>query len=232
MYFAIAMDGPAASGKTTIGQMVAEALGFLLLDTGAMYRATTLAALRADLELEDETAVSALASQINIDIKDNAPKQDERIYTVLLNGDDVTWALREPAVDQNVSLVSSYPDVRHQMVARQRELAQEMNMVMVGRDIGTVVLPDAPLKLYITASPEERARRRWSERQKRGHDESYKAILQDVIRRDKIDGNRQHSPMRPADDAIILDTTGHTPEAVVERILALVTERTKELATP
>lgn len=225
MYFAIAMDGPAASGKTTIGQMVAEALGFLLLDTGAMYRATTLAALRANIDLEQETAVFTLATQIQIDIKDGSQAHDGRIYTVLLDGNDVTWALRETAVDQNVSLISSYPDVRHRMVARQREMAEEMNVVMVGRDIGTVVLPHAPLKLYVTASAEERARRRWSERQKRGHNESYEAILQDVIRRDKIDASRQHSPMRPAKDAILLDTTGHTPAEVVKQILSLVAER-------
>jgi CMP/dCMP kinase len=219
---AIAIDGPAASGKTTIGQMLAHHLHYLLLDTGSMYRAATYAALQAELDLEDETAVANLTDRLNIVIEDVTEATDDgRRYTVYLDGADVTWGLRSPSVDANVSLVSSYPDVRRILVERQRQLAQERRVVMVGRDIGTVVLPDARLKLYITASPAERARRRCDERLARGEAADYEAILADVIRRDGIDGSREHSPMRPADDAVMVDTTGRTPDQILADILAL-----------
>jgi CMP/dCMP kinase len=219
---AIAIDGPAASGKTTIGQMLAHHLDYLLLDTGSMYRAATYAALQAGVALEDETAVVALTAKLDIVIEDVTDgKDDGRRYTVYLDGEDVTWGLRSPGVDVNVSLVSSYPGVRQILVERQRQIAWKQPVVMVGRDIGTVVLPDARLKLYITASPAERARRRHQERVARGGDSDYEAILADVIRRDGIDGNREHSPMRPADDAVLIDTTGHTPEQILAEILAL-----------
>ena len=219
---AIAIDGPAASGKTTIGQMLARHLDYLLLDTGSMYRAATYAALQADLNLEDETAVTDLTGRLNIVIEDVTETTDDgRRYTVYLDGEDVTWGLRSPSVDVNVSLVSSYPGVRHILVERQRQLAQEQAVVMVGRDIGTVVLPDAGLKLYITASAAERARRRCDERLARGEAADYDAILADVTRRDEIDGGRDHSPMRPADDAVMVDTTGRDPQQILAEILAL-----------
>jgi CMP/dCMP kinase len=140
---------------------------------------------------------------------------------VLLDGRDVTWAIRSAAVDANVSRVSAVPEVRRLLVERQRAMAEQGGVVMVGRDIGTVVLPDAPLKLYVVASAEERARRRWLERRTRGEAADYEAILADVIRRDGIDSSRQHSPMRPAEDAIIIDSTGRRPEEILDEILAL-----------
>ena len=215
----IAIDGPAASGKTTIGQLLAEQLDYLLLDTGIMYRAVTLAALQQEIDLADETAVSHLAQTIIIDIKPATDEKDGRLTTTRLNGTDVTWALRSPDVDRNVSQVASYPQVRQEMVNQQRVFSRQGNIIMVGRDIGTVVLPEAPLKLYITASAEERARRRWQERQRQGHSGSYEEILADVRRRDGIDGTRQHSPMRPAADAQIVDTTNRTPEQIVADII-------------
>jgi CMP/dCMP kinase len=219
---AIAIDGPAASGKTTIGQMLAQHLDYLLLDTGSMYRAATYAALEAGLDLEDETAVVELTAKLRITIADvTEAKRDGRRYTVYLNDEDVTWGLRSPQVDAHVSLVSSYSGVRQILVERQRQMAEERLVVMVGRDIGTVVLPDAALKLYIVASADERARRRHQERLVRGSDSDYEAILADVIRRDEIDGNRTHSPMRPAEDAVMIDTTGRTPEQILAEILAL-----------
>jgi CMP/dCMP kinase len=215
----IAIDGPAASGKSTVGRLLAEKLSFLFLDTGFMYRAVTLAALEAGLDLMDETAVTHLATQLDLDVQPANGHNDGRHYTALLNGRDVTWALRIPEVDAHVSLISSYQGVRQDMVRRQRAFGQRGSVVMVGRDIGTVVMPDAPLKLYVTASAEERARRRWRDRQQQHHTDSYETILTDVQRRDQIDSSRTHSPLRPASDAIILDTTAQTPEEIVTTIL-------------
>jgi CMP/dCMP kinase len=218
---AIAIDGPAASGKTTVGKMLAEALGYLLLDTGSMYRAAALAALMKGVNPADEAAVAAIAHQLNLSIQAGSGERDGRLYTVLLDGHDVTWELRTPAVDANVSQVSAYAEVRRVLVQQQREIARRHPVVMVGRDIGTVVLPEAELKLYISASAEERADRRYRERQSQGMASSYDDILADVIRRDQFDGSRLHSPMRPAPDAILIDSTGRSPEAILEAILAL-----------
>jgi cytidylate kinase len=219
----IAIDGPAASGKTTIGQLLAERLNYLFLDTGCMYRAVTLAALQQEVDVYDETAVTHLAQHLNLHIQPTNGETDGRVYTVLLNEKDVTWDIRLPDVDANVSQVSSYKGVRQEMVKRQREFVVNGRVIMVGRDIGTVVLPEAPLKLYITASPAERAQRRWQDRHDQGHTTSYDDILADVIRRDDIDSSRTHSPLRPAKDAIIIDTTGRTPEAILDEITNLVT---------
>lgn len=217
----IAIDGPAASGKSTIGRMLAERLDYLFLDTGSMYRAVTLAALKRGVDLDDETAVTDLACAVEIDVQPVADEKDGRLYTVLVDGQDVTLALRSPPVDANVSQVASYAGVRRELVQRQRRFGRRGHVVMVGRDIGTVVMPHAPVKLYITASAEERARRRWQERQKQGHSADYERILADVIRRDKIDSSRQHSPLRAAEDAIKIDTTGRSPETIVAEIMAL-----------
>lgn len=221
----IAIDGPAASGKSTISRLLADTLNYLYLDTGCMYRAATLAVLQQALDVLDETAVTNLAQHLVIDIKPEAGEGDGRHYTVFLNGQDVTWDIRSPAVDQNVSQISSYLGVRQEMVERQRDFGRRGHVVMVGRDIGTVVMPDAPLKLYVTASAEERARRRWLDRQDQGHDADYNAILADVKRRDRIDSNREHSPLRPAADAIIIDTTDKSITESVAEIVDIVTGR-------
>lgn len=221
----IAIDGPAASGKSTAGFMLANKLGFLYLDTGSMYRAVTLAALRADIDPSDEEAVTALSHNIDLCIQPASEAADGRQYTVLLDGDDVTWDLRSPEVDAYVSAVSSYAGVREEMVRRQRDIARQGAVVMVGRDIGTVVVPDAPLKLYITATPEERARRRWLDRRAQGHVADYADILADINRRDRIDSNREHSPLRPAEDAVIINNTSINPQAVLDEILALLNLR-------
>jgi len=222
----IAIDGPAASGKSTAGYMLARELGFLYLDTGSMYRAATLAALRAGIDPGDEAAVSALSRDLELQLKPASGAADGaadgRQYTVLLDGDDVTWELRSPQVDAHVSVVSSYPGVREEMVRRQREIARMGSVVMVGRDIGTVVIPDAPLKLYITASAQVRARRRWLDRKAQGHDADYAEILADINRRDEFDSQRKHSPLRPAEDAVIIDNTDLDPAAVLVEIRALL----------
>jgi cytidylate kinase len=218
----IAIDGPAASGKSTLGFLLARRLGYLYLDTGSMYRALTLAALKYQVNTNDEAALARLAEEVEIDIRPLADEDDGRHYSVFLDGEDVTWMIRTPEVDADVSKVSSHPSVRQQMVLQQRRYAARGNVVMVGRDIGTVVVPEAGLKLYITASPQERARRRWLDRRQQGHHADYEAILADIRRRDEFDAGRRHSPMRPAFDAIEIDTTGKTIEAVVDSVLSLI----------
>ena len=189
-----------------------------------MYRAVTWAALEQAVDVGDETAVTQLANDIKMEIFPVRGEADGRHYTVYVAGQDITWELRTPAVDANVSQVSSYLGVRQEMVNRQRAFGERGAVVMVGRDIGTVVMPDAPLKLYITASAEERARRRARDRQAQGHVANYDNILADVLRRDKIDSNREHSPLRPATDAILIDSTEQPPAAIVDTILQMLQE--------
>lgn len=218
---AIAIDGPAASGKTTIGKMLADHLGYLFLDTGSMYRATTFAALQRGVDFNDEAAIEALAKQIDIRIENADEETDGYHYLVYVDGQDVTHDLRIQAVDTHVSQVSAYPGVRQEMVKLQRAYGNRGRVVMVGRDIGTVVLPQAPLKLYVTATAEERAQRRWLERRAKGDTTAYDTILADVIRRDKIDSGREHSPLRPADDAVMIDSSGREPALILAEILQL-----------
>lgn len=227
----ITIDGPAASGKSTIGLMLAERLGYLCLDTGSMYRALTLAAIRHDIKPEDGDGILRLAKTCDLDIYPVAGEIDGRHNTVLLDGVDVTWDLRLPEVDASVSQVSTYPEVRAEMVRRQRMVGQRGRVVMIGRDIGTVVMPDAALKLYITATAEERARRRLIDRRRQGHDDDFQAILADVMRRDHIDSSRQHSPLKPAPDAEIIDTTHRTADEVIEEVMALVMRVSSEERT-
>jgi cytidylate kinase len=224
----ITIDGPAASGKSTIGHLLAERLDYLCLDTGSMYRALTLAALRRGIAPDDEVGLMRLARDCDLDLRPLADEEDGRLYTVLLDGEDVTWDLRLPEVDAAVSQVSTYPGVRAEMVRRQRLIGRRGRVVMIGRDIGTVVMPDAPLKLYITASPQERARRRLLDRRRQGYQDDYDAILADVIRRDHIDSSRQHSPLRPAIDAVIIDTTDRPARIVLEEIMELLNHTRSE----
>lgn len=217
----IAIDGPAASGKTTVGKMLADHLGYLFLDTGCMYRAVTAAALRQHIDLKNEAAVTHVAQIMHLEIKSDAGYTDDRQYTVLLDDEDITWEIRSPVVDTHVSLVSSYLAVRQEMVRQQRLIAATQNVVMVGRDIGTVVTPHANLKLYITATAAERARRRLRDRQQQGNNGDYEVILADIIRRDEFDGNRIHSPMLPAADAIQIDSSDRTASDIVAEILTL-----------
>lgn len=220
----IAIDGPAASGKSSVGGRLAKALGFLFLDTGVMYRAVALAALQEGLDLEGEAAVTRLAKSKVIDVRPDGPP-DGRRYTVLLDGQDVTWEIREAGVDAAVSQVAAYPGVREVLTRRQRELAHDGPIVMAGRDIGTVVMPQADLKIYLQASAEERARRRFEELRRRGQDPSYEELLAGMIARDRYDASRQASPMRPAADAILIHTDGLSEDEVVQRILALIKEK-------
>ena len=217
----IAIDGPAASGKSTIGQRLAQALGYLYFDTGVMYRAVTLAALREGVDPADEKAITQLARRVHIDVV--PPTVDDgRQYTVLLDGEDVTWDIRRPEVDAHVSRISAYPGVRAALVEQQRRIAAGGRVVMVGRDIGTVVLPQADLKIYLDATLEERARRRYRELRARGAEVEFAEVKAALERRDAIDTHRATAPLRPAADAIVIDTTEMDVEAVLDRVLALV----------
>ena len=221
----IAIDGPASAGKSTLGERLAKILGYVYFDTGVMYRAVTWAALQRQTPISDEQAITRLSEALHIEV--TQPTQDDgRQYTVLADDHDITWQIRSPQVNQNVSQVSAYPGVRRALVAQQRRIGQQGKIVMVGRDIGTVVLPEAEIKIYLDAGIDERARRRHREMAQRQESKEsstpYEEIRQAMLRRDRIDSHRQASPLRPADDAIRIDTTQLTIEQVLESILALI----------
>jgi cytidylate kinase len=216
----IAIDGPAASGKSTIGRRLADALGYLFFDTGVMYRAVTWGALQRGIPIADETAVAILAQTAQIDVRPPS-KDDGRTCDVLLDGVDITWETRRPEVDANVSPVSTYRGVRLALTAQQRRIGLRGRVVMVGRDIGTVVLPEADLKIYLDASAEERARRRYAEIINRGESAGYETILAGVRSRDEIDSGRAVAPLRPAEDAIRLDSDKLNADEVFARVETL-----------
>jgi len=225
----IAIDGPAGAGKSTLGLGLARHLGFLYFDTGVTYRAVALAALRRGISPADEAAVSDLAECVRIEV--SLPHQDDgRPYTVWLDGEDVTWALREPEVDAAVSIVAAFSRVRRAMVAQQRRIAGDQQAILVGRDIGTVVMPDADLKIYLDASLEARALRRHRELVQRGAPSRYDDVLEGLRRRDQLDSSRADSPLRPADDAVILDCTHLSAEETLARAIALVRARDAALS--
>jgi cytidylate kinase len=221
----IAIDGPAASGKSTIGYHLSRHLAYLYLDTGVLYRAVTWAALDRGIPIEDEAAVTQLAEDLDITVAEPSQEdvqQDGRQYTVSVAGCDVTWELRTPAVDHAVSPVSAYPGVRTALTRRMREIAARGHVVMVGRDIGTVVIPDADLKLYVVASAEERARRRYLDQQAQGKAVSYDDVLANIHRRDTIDSGRTTAPLKAAPDAVIFDNSALNIAEMLSEIEALV----------
>ncbi len=217
----IAIDGPAASGKSTIGLRLANALDYIFFDTGVMYRAVTWLALERGINVQDESAITTLAEETQIDVAP-ASKSDGRACDVLVNGRDITWETRSRSVDENVSVVAAYPGVRKALSQQQRRIGRRGKIVMVGRDIGTVVLPDADLKIYLDATAEERARRRYDEIMARNGKANYDAILKRVIERDRIDSTRDVAPLKAAEDAVVLDSDKLTADEVFEQILALV----------
>lgn len=217
----IAVDGPAASGKSTLARQLADRLGYLFFDTGVMYRAVTWMALQQQIAVTDEAAVTALAERIHIDVRPPS-QEDGRLYDVLVDGEDVTWAIRAPQVDANVSVVAAYPGVRRALTEQQRRIGLRGQVVMVGRDIGTVVLPEADLKVYLDASVEERARRRYLECRQRGEPVSLEEILEAMRRRDAMDSERAVAPLRPAEDAVIVNSDGMDAGEVLERVWQIV----------
>jgi len=216
----IALDGPAASGKSTLGRRLADALGYLFFDTGVMYRAITWIALQRNMDLRDEAAITELAENAQIDIRPPS-KNDGRACDVIINEKDVTWDMRGDDVDANVSAVSTYAGVRKALSEQQRRIGLRGKVVMVGRDIGTVVLPEADLKIYLDAGAEERAGRRYNEMVARRDKADYDDILKKVIERDYIDSTRAVAPLRPADDAVIIDSDKLDADEVFAYVMKL-----------
>lgn len=222
MVLNIAMDGPVGAGKSSIAKAVADRLGILHLDTGAMYRAVGLSALRAGIDLQDEAAVTAHTRALHLTVAHSPDGQ-----RTLVNGEDLTDLIRTPEVSMAASAVGRYQGVRREMVAIQQRLAESTPMLVDGRDICVRVLPHAPVKLFLTASAEERARRRHLEMQQKGDTTPYEEVLRDLRARDEQDMNRAVDPLRPTEDAVIVDTTSMTFEQVVEHILGIVEEKTR-----
>lgn len=218
----ITIDGPAGAGKSTLGELLAQRLGYLYFDTGIMYRALTWAMIQHGIDPNNAEEAAGLAQRLDIEVQ--APEvNDGRQYTVRIDGRDVTWELRSPDVDRNVSIVARPDAVREVMRARQREIGLRGRIVMVGRDIGSKVMPEAALKIYLQASLEERARRRVVEIKERGRNASLEQIRSEVARRDALD---QHV-MAPAPDALLISSEGRSPEQIVEEVLARIEQRTR-----
>ena len=223
MILNIAMDGPVGAGKSSIAKAVADRLGILHLDTGAMYRAVGLSAIRAGVDLQDEAAVTAHTQAISVSVAHSASGQ-----RTIVNGEDLTDFIRTPEVSMAASTVGKYQGVRREMVAIQQRLANETPMLVDGRDICVRVLPDAPVKIFLTASAEERARRRWLEMSAKGDPTRYEDVLRDLRARDEQDMNRAVDPLRPTADAAIVDSSEMSFDQVVEHILGIVEEKTHE----
>jgi cytidylate kinase len=223
----VAIDGPAGVGKTTSAKALARALGWLYVDTGAMYRALGLKVLREGLSPDDPAAMNALARATSVDLRPD----DSGGTRVLLDGEDVTDGIRSEAVSDAASRLSVHRSVRDEMVALQRRLSRGRDVVMEGRDIGTRVLPDAEIKVFLTATPAERARRRWREMKTRGQVLPFETVEAQIRDRDERDSNREVDPLRPAADAVVLDCTLLTLEGQVEAIADLV-QRTLERNAP
>jgi cytidylate kinase len=214
----IAIDGPVAAGKTSVGKLLSRELRYRFLDTGIMYRAITWLALDRGIDVEDESALGRLAGETVMGLKDG----DEGV--IIVDGREVSEELRRPEVDRAVSLVSKVPDVRTALVEQQREIALEGRIVVVGRDIGTVVLPYADLKLFLVASVSKRAERRYMELTRQGYDVEYDQVLKDLEARDDLDTGRAHSPLRPAPNATLVDTDDIDLGQVIQRVMDLVGE--------
>ena len=218
----IAIDGPSGAGKSTLARSMAEKLGYLYVDTGAIYRTIGLYMYEADIDPKDEAAVLAALPEIEIELSHG----EDGLQRMTLNDCDVTEAIRLPHISLCASAVSAHPGVRAFLLEMQRELARTNNVIMDGRDIGTVVLPEAEVKVFLTASPEVRAQRRMKELEKRGTPQPFEEVLRDIQQRDYHDSNRAAAPLKQAEDAVLLDTTELTFAQSEEALLAIVRERT------
>ena len=221
--FAIAVDGPAGAGKSTVAKMVARKLGIIYVDTGAMYRTVALHCTQENIPLEEEAAVVAALDGLNMRIQPDT--EGQRIF---LNEEDVTAKIRTAEIGKGASVVAAYQKVRERMVELQQEMAREQSVIMDGRDIGTVVLPHAEVKIYLDADAGERARRRVGELEAKGETADFEEIKKMIIQRDYNDMHREHSPLKKAEDAISLDSTGMSIEEVLQAILDITAERVKE----
>lgn len=222
--FLLAIDGPAGAGKSTVSRKVAHRLGFSMIDTGALYRAVALAARRAGIAYEDEAGLEALLRDLDLRLEGS---EESRVF---LEGEDVSLAIRTPEISLGASRVSTVRAVREGLLALQRRLglSAPRGAVLEGRDIGTVVFPDADAKFFLTASVEQRARRRYEELRARGEDVSFDEVLADQIRRDKRDTERALAPLRPAEDAFVVDSTARTIDEVVDEIVCITESRIAE----
>lgn len=218
----IAIDGPAGSGKSTVARKVAEALNYVYVDSGAMYRAATLAALRQGVSMDNHESIIRIAERIHLEFR---PVDSGQGYWLYMDNEDVHEEIRSLKVTDNVSFVAAIPEVRHSLVQLQKALTGEGGVVMEGRDIGTVVMPDAELKVFLTASVEERTNRRWLELQAKGVMVEQNQLKEAIQRRDAIDSGREVDPLRPAEDSVPLDTTGLNIDQVVMAILELARGR-------
>ena len=217
----IAIDGPSGAGKSTLAKLLAKDLGFLYVDTGAIYRTVGLAASQQGVPLEDAQAVEAILPQLEIRMSYG----DDGLQHMYLNGEDVTEAIRRNEVSQYASLVSAIPAVRVYLLEMQRKLAREHDVIMDGRDIGTVVLPQADLKIFLTATAQDRARRRYEELLERGQQVDQEQVLQEVMERDERDIHRQTAPLRQAEDAVAVDTTGNSLEESYQMLLEVIRDK-------
>ncbi len=217
----IAIDGPAGAGKSTIARKVAEKLSFIYVDTGAMYRSMALYFIRHDIAAQDEEKIAAACPDIDVSIAYQDGEQQ-----VILNGENVNGMIRTEQVSMMTSDTSKYPVVREKLLSLQRGLAEKENVIMDGRDIGTCVLPNADVKIYLTASAAERARRRYKEQTERGVDCDIKEIERDIIARDEQDMNREVAPLRQAEDAVLVDSSDMTIDQVVDEIIRIYQEKT------
>ena len=218
--FAVAIDGPAGAGKSSVAKAAAKELGFVYVDTGAIYRTIALYVLRKGVDPHDAAGVEALLPEIQVGME-----YTDQGQKMLLNGEDVTGLIRTPEVSMATSTCAAIPAVRAYLLQLQRDLAQKNNVLMDGRDIGTVVLPNAQLKVFLTASPEERARRRVAQLEEAGQPAEYEAILKDIQQRDYQDSHREAAPLKPAEDSVLLDTTGEDFQQSKDRLVALVRAR-------
>ena len=216
----VAIDGPAAAGKSTISKLVAKKLGFTYIDTGAMYRAFTSYVLDKGVDPENEKECCKLIPEVDIELFPDGK--------VMCSGKDVTRVIREPLVSGNVSYIASYKDIRLALVELQRKLANKVSVVMDGRDIGTYVLPNADVKIFMVASVEERAKRRFKENQEKGIACTFEDIVADVEKRDRIDSSRAFAPLKPAEDSIRLDTSSLSIEEVTNEVLRIIKEKVGE----
>lgn len=221
MSIAIAIDGPAGAGKSSLSKEVAKELSFIYVDTGALYRTIGLAASRKGLKKEDKAEIISLLNDIDVKLSFN----DEGTQIVLLNGEDVSSYIRTPEASMFASAVSAIPEVRAFLLDLQRNMAKSDNVIMDGRDIGTVVLPDAKIKIFLTASPEKRAMRRHKENIEKGIDSTYEEVLKDVNQRDYQDSHREIAPLKPAEDSVLVDTSDYDFEGSKELLLKVIKER-------
>ncbi len=223
MSIAIAIDGPAGAGKSTIAKAAAKSLGFIYVDTGAMYRALGLFALRNSVAPDDREAVKELLAKVELKLARNENKEQ----LVILCGEDVSGLIRTEQVSMAASRISAIPEVREFLLTLQRDMAKTSDVIMDGRDIGTVVLPDAKVKIFLTASAEIRARRRYDELIAKGEDALYEDVLKDVIERDNNDMNRPIAPLKPAEDSILVDTSELTLQESIDLLIKTIEENSK-----